>query len=80
MTGKQTTKQAVRKKGQRCSLWTQCLGTSALAVAFLARLIAHRPRCPGPLVKQQPLSQMRPEEGEWQERPVQISVDVKLGL
>ena len=78
MTGKRTTKQAVRKRGQRCSLWTQCLGTGAVAVAFLARLIAHRPRCPDPLVKQQPLS--RPEEGEWQERPAQISVGVKLRL
>ncbi len=45
---------------------------------FLARLIAHRPRCPGPLVKQQPLSRL--EECEWQERPVQISEGVKLRL
>ena len=78
MTAKKTTKQAVRKRGHRRSLWTQCLGIGALAVAFLARLIAHCPRCPGPLAKQQALS--RPKEGEWQERPVQISVDVKLRL
>ncbi len=80
-----------RKRGPRCSLLSLCLGMGALTVALLARLLAHKPRCPGPLAKQRPslatkllraALQMRPE-GKWQElrvSTVQVVVDVKLSL
>ena len=54
-----------RKRGPRCSLLSLCLGMGALTVALVARLLAHKPRCPGPLAKQRPSFQT---EGKWQER------------
>ena len=78
-----------RKRGPRCSLLSLCLGMGALTVARLARLLAHKPRCPGPLAKQRPslapkflpraALQMRPK-GKWQERSVQLGVDLQVSL
>ena len=80
------------KRGPRRSLLSLCLGIGALTVALLARLLAHKPRCPGPLAKQRPslatkflpraALQMRPE-GKWPElrvSSVKLGVDVKLSL
>ena len=69
-----TTMSPCSKRRPRRSSLSRYLGMGALAVALLARLIAHTPS-----PKQRPLSQMRPE-GKWQERSVQICVDVKLSL
>ena len=44
------------------------------AMALLARLLAHKPRCPEASQQQRPLFQ---PEGR---RPIQICVDVKLSL
>ena len=55
-------------QGKRCSSWSLCLGIGALAAALLARLIAHRPRCPG-------ASRKRPSSLA---RPVQMHVNVTL--
>ena len=68
-----------RKRGPRCSLLSLCLGMGALTVALLARLLAHKPRCPGPLAKQRPSFQMRPK-GKWQERSVKLGVDLQVSL
>ena len=73
MTGRTTTKQTARGRGQRCSLLSLCLGMGALTVALLARLLAHKPRCPGASQTQQPY---RPES----RRPIQICMDVKLSV
>ena len=61
-----------RKRGLRCSLLSLCLGMGALTVALLARLLAHKPRCPGPLAKRRPSFQMRPS--------VQVGVDLQVSL
>ena len=74
-----------RKRGPRCRLLTLCLGI-ALMAALLARLLAHKPRCPEAfrrtLRKQRPSFRM--PECKWQElrvsSAVQSSVDVKLSL
>ena len=66
-----------RWRGPRCSLLSLCLGMGALTVALLARLLAHKPRCPGPLAKQRPSFQT---EGKWQERSIQLGVDLQVSL
>ena len=69
-----TTKtETARKRGRRYSLSSLCLGMGALTVALLARLLAHKPRCPGASRTQPPFCQA---EG----RPVQICVDVKVAM
>ena len=74
MTGRTTTtKQTARGRGQRCSLLSLCLGMGALTVALLARLLAHKPQCPG-------ASQTQPPFYQAEGKPVQICVDVKLSL
>ena len=60
-------------EGGQCSLLSLCLGMGALPVALLARLLAHKPRCPGASQTQPPY---RPEG----RRPIQICVDVKLSV
>ncbi len=69
-----TTKtETARKRGRRYSLSSLCLGMGALTVALLARLLAHKPRCPGASRTQPPCQ----PEGRW---PIQICVGVKLRL
>ena len=66
-----------RKRGPRCSLLSLRLGMGALTVALLARLLAHKARCPGPLAKQRPSFQT---EDKWQELSVQFGVDLQVSL
>ena len=66
-----------RKRGPQRSLLTLCLGLCALTMALVARLLAHKPRCPGPLAKQRPSFQT---EGKWQERSVQLGVALQVSL
>ena len=54
-------------------MWSACLDMGALATA-LARLLAHRPRCPAASRKQAP-SSLRAEG-----RPVQIHVNMTLRM
>ncbi len=68
-----------RKRGPRCSLLSLCLGMGALTVALVARLLAHKPQCPGPLAKQRPSFQMR-LGSEPQERSVHLGVEVQVSL
>ena len=52
---------------EKASSW-KCLGIGALAAALLARLVAHRPRCPG-------VSRRRPSSPA---SPVQMQVNVTM--
>ena len=50
-----------------------CLGMGTLAAALLARLLAHRPRCPGAFRTQ-------PSSPRAEGRPVQMHVNVTLRM
>ena len=73
------TKTKARHK-RRCGLLGLCLGLGALAAALLARLLAHRPQCPGVSRKRPSLSPLGRDLLDYKRegRSVQMQVNVPM--